>query len=113
MLCRVPDDPGALGALERSQWQAPQDADDVGPAGDPANQTLVAKSARLPVFVADSGFARRPDLLASAVRGHVCMITRLRLDANLFRPAPETPARSARPRTPLKGRALPKLKVLC
>ena len=48
----------------------------------------------------------------AAVRGHVvCMITRLRLDANLFRPAPKR-----RPgqwgRTPLKGRALPKLSAV-
>ena len=58
------------------------------------------------MFVADSGFAAL-ELLA-AVRGHVCMITRLRLDANLFRPAPKRRP-GQRGRTPLKGRALPKL----
>ena len=100
----LPDDPGALRTLERSQRQTSQDADDVGAAGDPANQTLVAKS---PSGVrADSGFAAL-ELLA-AVRGHVCMITRLRLDANLFRPAPKRRP-GQRGRTPLKGRALPKL----
>ncbi|MEA2731813.1 MAG: hypothetical protein QOF70_6288 [Acetobacteraceae bacterium] len=61
------------------------------------------------IFVADSGFAAL-DLLA-AVRCHVCVITRLRLDANLFKPA-----RGRKPgqrgRTPLKGRALPKLSVV-
>ncbi|MCW8308021.1 transposase [Acidiphilium sp. PA] len=62
------------------------------------------------VVVADSGFAAL-DLL-SGVRRHVCMITRLRLDANLFRPAPRRrPAQRGRP--PMKGAALPKLgKVL-
>jgi len=39
------------------------------------------------VFVADSGFAVI-DLLG-AVCQHVCLITRLRLDANLFKPAPK------------------------
>jgi hypothetical protein len=58
------------------------------------------------IFVADSGFAAL-DLLA-AVRGHVCMITRLRLNANLFRPAPKRRP-GQRGRTPLKGPALPKL----
>ncbi len=61
------------------------------------------------VFVADSGFAAL-DLLA-AVRGHVCMITRLRLDANLFRPAPKRRP-GQRGRTPLKGRTLPKLSAV-
>ena len=62
------------------------------------------------VVVADSGFAAL-DLL-SGVRRHVCMITRLRLDANLFRPAPRRRS-GQRGRTPLKGAALPKLgKVL-
>ena len=62
------------------------------------------------VVVADSGFAAL-DLL-SGVRRHVCMITRLRLDANLFRPAPRRRP-GQRGRTPLKGAALPKLgKVL-
>jgi len=61
------------------------------------------------VFVADSGFAAL-DLLA-AVRGHVCMITRLRMDANLFRPAPKRRP-GQRGRTPLKGRTLPKLSAV-
>jgi hypothetical protein len=58
------------------------------------------------VIVADSGFAAL-DLLAS-VRRHVCAITRLRLDASLFRPAPKRRA-GQKGRPPLKGRALPKL----
>jgi len=37
------------------------------------------------VIVADSSFAAL-DLIA-AVRRHVCLVTRLRLDANLFTPA--------------------------
>jgi hypothetical protein len=61
------------------------------------------------VFVADSSFAAL-DLLA-AVRSRVCMITRLRLDANLFRPAPKRRP-GQRGRTPLKRRALPKLSAV-
>jgi hypothetical protein len=61
------------------------------------------------VLVADSGFAAL-DLLAR-VRRHVCVISRLRLDANLFRPAPKRPP-AQRGRPPLKGRALPKLSAV-
>jgi len=58
------------------------------------------------VVVADSGFAAL-DLIA-AVRRHVCLITRLRLDASLFKPAPpRRPGRLGRP--PLKGPRVPKL----
>jgi hypothetical protein len=75
-------------------------------ARQPILQTKRWLPNRRPVFVADSGFAAL-DLLA-AVRGHVCMITRPRLDANLFRPAPKRrPGQRGRP--PLKGRAPPKL----
>jgi DDE superfamily endonuclease len=58
------------------------------------------------VFVADSSFAAF-DLIAS-VRKHVCFVTRLRLDANLFEPAPERRA-GQRGRGRKKGRQLPKL----
>jgi hypothetical protein len=57
------------------------------------------------IIVADASFAAL-DLIA-AIRRQVCLITRLRIDANLFAPAP--PRRSGqmgRPR--LKGRRLPK-----
>jgi hypothetical protein len=78
-----------------------------------ARQAILQTKRWLPnrrlVFVADSGFAAL-ELLA-AVRGHVCMITRLRLDANLFRPAPKRRP-GQRGRTPLKGRALPKLSAV-
>jgi hypothetical protein len=58
------------------------------------------------VFVADSSFSALE--LIAAVRRHVCLVTRLRLDANLFAPAPaRRPQRRGRP--PLKGRQLPKL----
>jgi len=58
------------------------------------------------VVVADSSFSAL-DLIA-AVRRHVCLVTRLRLDANLFAPAPERrPGQLGRP--PKKGRPLPKL----
>ena len=78
-----------------------------------ARQAILQTKRWLPhrrlVVVADSGFAAL-DLLA-AVRGHVCMITRLRLDASLFRPAPKRRP-GQRGRTPLKGRALPKLRAV-
>lgn len=61
------------------------------------------------IVVGDSGFAAL-DLLA-AVRGHVCVITRLRLDANLFQPAGARKP-GQRGRTPVKGRALPKLSAV-
>jgi hypothetical protein len=61
---------------------------------------------RLIVIVADSGFAAIE--LIAAVRRHVCFVTRLRLDANLFAPPP--PRRPGRPgRTAKRGRKLPKL----
>lgn len=56
------------------------------------------------IIVADSSFAAL-DLIA-AVRQHVCLVTRLRLDANLFAPA-RRPGQLGRP--PLKGARLPKL----
>jgi|ERR1700733_6196207 len=58
------------------------------------------------VFVADSSFSAL-DLLA-AVRRYVCVITRLRLDAALYRPPPKR-RNNQRGRPPLKGRRLPKL----
>src|ERR1017187_6415307 len=58
------------------------------------------------VVVADSSFSAL-DLIA-AVRRHVCLVTRLRLDANLFAPTPaRRPGQLGRP--PKKGRSLPKL----
>jgi len=61
---------------------------------------------RLIVIVADSTFAAIE--LIAAVRRHVCFVTRLRLDANLFEPPP--PRRPGqRGRSPKKGRKLPKL----
>jgi hypothetical protein len=62
---------------------------------------------RLLVFVADSGFAAL-ELLA-AVRNRVCVITRLRLDAALYQPAPPR-RKGQRGRSRLKGARLPSLK---
>ena len=65
--------------------------------------------ARTLIFVGDSSFAAIE--LIAAVRQHVCLITRLRLDANLFKPAPKRrPGQRGRPR--LKGRQLPKLSAV-
>jgi hypothetical protein len=61
---------------------------------------------RLIVIVADSSFSVIE--LIAAVRRHVCFVTRLRLDANLFEPAPECRSgKRGRPRK--RGRKLPKL----
>jgi hypothetical protein len=61
------------------------------------------------MIVADSSFAALE--LIAAVRRHVCLITRLRLDASLFEPAPERrPGQRGRPR--LKGKRLPKLSAV-
>ena len=61
---------------------------------------------RVIIVAAYSGFAAL-DLIA-AVRRHVCLVTRLRLDASLFAPAPaRRPGQLGRPR--LKGARLPKL----
>ena len=58
------------------------------------------------VVVADSSFAALE--LIAAVRDQVCLITRLRLDASLFEPAPECrTGQRGRPR--LKGKRLPKI----
>ena len=68
-----------------------------------AKRWLADRSA---VVVADSSFAALE--LIAAVRDHVCLITRLRLDASLFEPAPKRrPGQRGRP--PLKGKPLPKL----
>jgi len=77
---------------------------------DWARQAILQTKRWLPqrriVVVADSGFASL-DLIA-AVHRHVCLITRLRLDASLFEPAPPPrPGRLGRP--PLKGPRVPKL----
>jgi hypothetical protein len=60
------------------------------------------------VAVTDTSFAALEFL--AAVRRHVCVITRLRLDANLFAPAPpRRPGQRGRPRR--KGARLPKLEA--
>jgi DDE superfamily endonuclease len=64
---------------------------------------------RMLVLVADSGFAAL-ELLA-AVRAHVCVITRLRLDAALYKPAAQR-RKGQRGRSRLKGNRLPSLKCV-
>src|SRR5260370_24657095 len=61
---------------------------------------------QLIVIVGDSSFAAIE--LIAAVRRHVCFVTRLRLDANLFEPPPARRP-GQRGRTAKKGRKLPKL----
>ncbi|MGO9743891.1 MAG: transposase [Roseiarcus sp.] len=80
---------------------------------DRARQAILQAKRWLPdrsvVVVADSSFAALE--LIAAVRDHVCLITRLRLDASLFEPAPERqPGQRSRP--PLKGKRLPKLSAV-
>ena len=60
------------------------------------------------VLVADSAFAAIEFL--AAVRKHVCVVTRLRLDANLFAFPPQK--RKGRGRPPIKGKRLKKLSAM-
>jgi DDE superfamily endonuclease len=60
------------------------------------------------VIVADSAFAALKFL--AAVRNHVCVVTRLRLDASLFDFPPQKHKGRGRPR--IKGKRLPKLSSL-
>jgi hypothetical protein len=77
---------------------------------DRGRQTLLQPRRRLPgrriVAVSDTGFAALE--LLGAVRRRVDVITRLRLDADLFAPAPpRRPGRTGRPRR--EGERAPKL----
>jgi hypothetical protein len=80
---------------------------------DWARQAILQTKRWLPnrrlIFVADTGFSALG--LLAAVRRRVCVITRLRLDANLFKPAPKR-RKGQRGRSPLKGTALPKLSAV-
>ena len=80
---------------------------------DWARQAILQTKRWLPdrqlIFVADSGFAAL-ELLA-AVRRHVCVVTRLRLDAALYKPAPPR-RKGQRGRSRLKGSRLPSLKTV-
>jgi hypothetical protein len=61
------------------------------------------------IVVADASFSGVN--LIAALRRHVCLVTRLRIDASLFAPAPpRQPGRMGRPR--LKGKRLPGLKAV-
>jgi len=60
------------------------------------------------VMVADGAFAAIEFL--AAVRNHVCIVTRLRLDANLFAFPPSK--RKGRGRPPIKGKRLKKLSAV-
>lgn len=76
---------------------------------DWARQTALQIHRWLPnrsiVLVADSAFAAIEFL--AVVRNHICVVTRLRLDANLFAFPPSR--RKARGRPPIKGKPLKKL----
>jgi hypothetical protein len=77
---------------------------------DWARQAILQTKRWLPkrrvIVVADSSFAAL-DLIA-AIRPHACLVTRLRLDASLFEPAPpRPPGQRGRPRK--KGARLPNL----
>lgn len=80
---------------------------------DWARQAILQTKRWLPdrrlIVVADASFAAI-DLIA-ALRRHVCLITRLRIDASLFAPAPpRRPGQMGRPR--LKGQRLPAFKAV-
>ncbi len=80
---------------------------------EPARQAILQSKRwladRRVVVVADSSFAALE--LIAAVRRHVCLITRLRLDANLFEPAPARQP-GQRGRAALKGKRQPKLSAV-
>ena len=92
----VPDHPRAVPAQQREAGPAPQAADPLGDPGDPAIlQTRRWLPDRRITIVGDSSFATLE--LIAAVRRHVRLITRLRLDANLFAPAlPRQPGQRGR-----------------
>ena len=80
---------------------------------DWAKQAILQTKRWLPnrriVMVADSGFSALE--LIAAVRQHVCLITRLRLDASLFEPAPKR-RNGQIGRPALKGKRRPKLNAI-
>jgi len=80
---------------------------------DWARQAILQAKRWLPdrrlIVVADASFAAIE--LIAALRRHVCLITRLRIDASLFAPAPPRRAgQMGRPR--VKGRRLPTFKAV-
>ena len=83
-----------------------QDIARLGPSGSPTNPPLAPD--RYSVLVADSAFAAIEFL--AAVRNHVCVVTRLRLDANLF--AFPQQKHKGRGRPPIKGKRLKKLSAV-
>ncbi len=80
---------------------------------DWAKQAILQTKRWLPdrrvVVVADSGFSALE--LIAAVRRYVCLITRLRLDASLFEPAPKR-RKGQMGRPALKGKRRPKLNAV-
>ncbi len=80
---------------------------------DWARQAILQTARWLPnrrlIFVGDSSFAALN--LIARIRHRVCLITRLRLDASLFKPAPRR-RKGQRGRPPPKGRPLPKLSTV-
>jgi len=82
-------------------------------AVDWARQAILQAKRWLPdrrlIVVADASFSGVN--LIAALRRHVCLVTRLRIDASLFAPAPpRQPGQMGRPR--LKGKRLPGLKAV-
>jgi DDE superfamily endonuclease len=106
----VPVRPSPLRALRSRARQASQDVRRMGVAVAVARQALVAE--REIVAVADSTYAslRLLDRCRS-LSNPIAFITRLRLDAALYEPAPPPrPGQMGRPR--LKGERLPNLSVV-
>src|SRR5271165_560157 len=91
-------------ARPRPCWTGP-----VRPPPDQVRQAALQIHRWLPgrriVIVGDTAFAAIEFL--AAVRGYLSVVTRLRLDANLY--APVLPRRPHRGRPPIKGKRLPKL----
>src|SRR5215210_2573944 len=112
LVLAVLERPGLLRALRRRAGQAAQDAHRVGGAAAALGEALWYPQRREIVAVADGGYAALKLLdRRRRLSNPITFITRLRLDAALYEPAPPRfPGQIGRPR--LKGDRLPNLSVL-
>ena len=102
----LPDHPGPVRTLRRQARPASQATHRLGATGHASNPSLGPQ--RAIVFVADSSFGNHE--LAWRIGQRATLISRLRLDANLFAPPPpRDPNKRGRPRQ--KGPPLPKLQT--
>jgi hypothetical protein len=102
---------GSLGALRRRAWQATQEHHPMGVAAIAFDQALASRARDRRRRRRRIRFPQAPRQLPEALREPITFITRLRLDAALYEPAPPRyPGQMGRPR--LKGERLPNLSNL-